>query len=147
MEIDKHEDSIRTIKCRGIIVYEGQMLVVKHSEKHDFYAMPGGHLEGGENPKECIDREIFEEFNTKPEIGRLIYLHQYNSLGKNFLEFYFEIKNSADFKDLEENKIDRNEILDLLWVSRDNNLKILPEKINEDFKNGILGSGELQFIE
>ena len=42
------------IRCRGVILHEGKLLVVKHSEDLDYYALPGGHLEFGEDIKECL---------------------------------------------------------------------------------------------
>ena len=36
------------VRTRGIILCEGELLVVKHSDDHDYYALPGGHLEFGE---------------------------------------------------------------------------------------------------
>jgi ADP-ribose pyrophosphatase YjhB (NUDIX family) len=43
--MDIHINSIKTIKCRGIIFNDDKILVVKHSINHDFYALPGGHIE------------------------------------------------------------------------------------------------------
>ncbi len=144
--MNTHTDSIKTIKCRGIILNDDKILVVKHGLHYDFYTVPGGHLEGEENSKECVEREIIEELGIKPEVGRLLYVYQFNDPDKSFLEFFFEITNGADFENLNESKIDRNEILDVVWVSKDNDINILPKKLNEDFRSGILGKTELQFI-
>lgn len=139
-------NSLKTIKCRGIILNDDKILVVKHSVDNDFYALPGGHIEGEESPKDCIKREIFEEFGVKPDVGRLLYINQFNGSNKSFLEFFFEIINGNDFLNLDESKIDKNEIFEVLWISKDSDVYILPKKLNEDFKNGILGKIELQFI-
>lgn len=139
-------NSLKTIKCRGIILNDDKILVVKHSVDNDFYALPGGHIEGEESPKDCIEREIFEEFGVKPDVGRLLYINQFNGSNKSFLEFFFEIINGNDFLNLDESKIDKNEIFEVLWISKDSDVYILPKKLNEDFKNGILGKIELQFI-
>lgn len=141
-----HSNSLKIIKCRGIIVHEDKMFVVKHGLHKNFYASPGGHLEGDESPKECIERELFEEFGVKAEVGKLLYVNQFSDPDKSFIEFFFEIKNAKDFKNLDENKIDKKEIFDMVWVSRDNNLNIMPEKLNEDFKNNILGNDDVQLI-
>jgi 8-oxo-dGTP diphosphatase len=134
------------IKCRAVISFEDKMLVVRHSLHRKFYALPGGHLEEKENPKECIEREIFEEFGVKAEIGRLLYINQFDDPDKSFLEFFFEVINGADFKDLDEDKIDKKEIVEVLWVDKDNSMNILPKKINEDFKNDLLINDEVRFI-
>jgi 8-oxo-dGTP diphosphatase len=134
------------IKCRAIILLEDKMLVVRHSLHRNFYALPGGHLEEKENPKECIEREIFEEFGVKAEIGRLLYINQFDETDKSFLEFFFEVTNGLDFIDLDEDKIDKKEIVEVLWVDKDNSMNILPKKINEDFKNDLLINNEVRFI-
>lgn len=144
--MDTYTNSLKTIKCRGIILNDDKILVVKHSVDNDFYALPGGHIEGEESPKDCIKREIFEEFGVKPDVGRLLYINQFNGSNKSFLEFFFEIINGNDFLNLDESKIDKNEIFEVLWISKDSDVYILPKKLNEDFKNGILGKIELQFI-
>ena len=144
--MNTHINSLKTIKCRGIILNDDKILVVKHSVDNDFYALPGGHIEGEESPKDCIKREIFEEFGVKPDVGRLLYINQFNGSNKSFLEFFFEIINGNDFLNLDESKIDKNEIFEVLWISKDSDVYILPKKLNEDFKNGILGKIELQFI-
>lgn len=134
------------IKCRATILFEDKMLVVRHSLHRNFYALPGGYLEEKENPKECIRREIFEEFGVRAEIGRLLYINQFDDFDKSFLEFFFEVINGADFKDLDEDKIDKKEIVEILWVDKDNSMNILPKKINEDFKNDLLINDEVRFI-
>lgn len=146
--MNTNSDSIKTIKCRGIIFNNDKILVVKHSINHDFYALPGGHLEGQEDAKECVEREIFEEFGIKPEVGKLLYINQYKYFeNDNFLEFFFEIKNSQDYLDIGKLKGSHSyELVDVLWVSKEDDINILPKKLNEDFKNGILGKTELQFI-
>lgn len=136
------------IKCRGIILHEGKLFIVKHSKDALFWALPGGHLEWPENPKECLERETVEELGIKPEIGKLLYVNSYERKdGVNFLEFFFEIKNSADFLDIGKlNGTHKDELFDILWVGKERDIKILPEKVFQDFKDGTLLSSEVQFI-
>lgn len=135
------------LKCRGVIVYNDKLFVVKHGKHLDWYASPGGKLEIPESPIECIEREIAEEFGVKPEVGKLLYVYNFaNSDGTNFYEFFFEIKNGVDYFDIEKLKIKKDEIFEILWAGKEENIKVLPEKLFEDFKNGILGSLDVQFI-
>ena len=135
------------IKCRGIILHEGKLFVVRHGEHADFYAMPGGHLELLESPKECIEREIFEEFGIVPIVGKLLYVNSFgDGDSKNFIEFFFEIKNGFDYLDIEKLKIQKEEIFEILWVGKNEELNILPEKVYQDFNNDTIGLGDAQFI-
>ena len=135
------------IKCRGIIIHEGKFFVVRHRKSANFYAMPGGHLEWTETPSECIEREIFEEFGVVPEVGKLLYVNNFSNLdGTNFFEFFFEIKNGKDYLDIEKLTIQKEEIFEILWVGKSENLNILPEKVYQDFNNGTTGAGDVQFI-
>ncbi|MEI6581053.1 MAG: NUDIX hydrolase [bacterium] len=135
------------IKCRGIILHEDKIFVVKHRENSGFYAFPGGHLEFLESPIECIGREMKEEFGVIPEVGKLLYVNSFeNPDGTNFFEFFFEIKNGADYLDIAKLNIQKDEIFEILWVGKNENIKILPEKIYQDFNNGTIGVGDVQFI-
>ena len=139
--------NVAVIKCRGIILHGGKLLVVKHGKHADFYAMPGGHLDFRESPRECIEREIFEEFGVAPEVGKLLYVNNFsNPDGTNFFEFFFEIKNGKDYFDIEKLNIQKEEIFEILWVGKESNLNVLPEKIFQDFKDGSIGIGDVQFV-
>jgi len=136
------------IKCRGIICYEDKLLVVKHALNADFYAFPGGHLEYLENPKQCLEREIIEELGIKPEINRLLYVN--NFLGENgiqYLEFFFEITNGKDYLDIEKlTGTHRNELFDILWIGKNEDIKVLPEQTYIDFNKGNILSSEVRWV-
>ena len=85
------------IRCRAIIIHEGKLLVVKHTPESAFYALPGGHLEWGEDIKECMSRELEEELGVRGEIGRLFYVNTFIDEGVQSVEFFFEIKNAKDY--------------------------------------------------
>jgi len=41
---------------RGILIRDGLIAMV-HSEKYDYYKFPGGGMEPGESPEDCLLRE------------------------------------------------------------------------------------------
>jgi ADP-ribose pyrophosphatase YjhB (NUDIX family) len=137
-----------TIRCRGVILHEGKLLVVKHAKDAGFYALPGGHLDFGEDVKECLEREIIEELGVKPEIGQLLYVHTFvDENGIQPMEFFFEVKNGKDYLDTE--KLTRShafELSEIRWVSPSDDIKILPEKFANDFKAGELDFKEVMYI-
>ena len=66
-----------TVRCRAIIVDNNEMLTVKHVG-NEFVALPGGHLEPGESPVECVTREIIEELGMLA--GCFILIHIWTKL-------------------------------------------------------------------
>jgi 8-oxo-dGTP diphosphatase len=136
------------IRARAIILHEGAMLVVKHRPNDQYVALPGGHLEWGETIKECMSREIVEELGVKPEIGRLLYIN--NFIEKDTvqsIEFFFEITNGQDYKNLE--NLERThafEIHEIRWITPTDSLTLLPKPLWEDFKAGKILSDEIRYL-
>ena len=58
---------------------DGKFLVTKRSLINDFlpnlFDLPGGTVEFGEDPKEALEREIFEETSLKVEVLKPVYLY------------------------------------------------------------------------
>src|SRR3972149_178175 len=112
------QDKKILIKGRAIILHEGKLLAVRHPHDTSFAALPGDHLEWGEDVKQCLEREMIEELGVKPDIGKLLYINNFTqSDGKQYIEFFIEVKNGADYLDFE--KIERphaHEIAEIIWV-------------------------------
>ena len=139
------------VRCRGIIFHNDKLLVVKHYVGADFFALPGGHLEWGEKVLDCIKREIMEELGIEPKIGRLLYVNNLTierHEGKQSIEFFFEILNSADYADIERlggsHKFER---VETCWIGKDDARKILPKAVQSDLNNGTNFSNEVRFLE
>ncbi|MFA6520414.1 MAG: NUDIX domain-containing protein [Candidatus Paceibacterota bacterium] len=143
-----NEENEIQIKCRAVILHEGKLLTVKHPHDKSFAALPGGHLEYGEDVKECLIREIIEELGVKPDVGRLFYINTYlQSDNKQYIEFFFEVKNGMDYLNIE--KLPRShahEIAEIVWVSPDDDIRILPKSLGDDFKAGKIISNEVRYI-
>lgn len=126
------------IRARAIILHEGKLLIVKHTPKVDFYVLPGGHVEAGESIPECVRREIIEELGVEPVVGRLLYVNQFtNAAGLPTIDLFFEVTNGADFLDL--TKHDRThafELSEIRWISPEDDARLLPGRLAEDFKKG-----------
>lgn len=53
------------IIVRGLVLKDGRILVCK-TENRDYYFLPGGHVEFGENMKKALIREFNEELGIRP---------------------------------------------------------------------------------
>jgi len=136
-----------SIKVRGVIMYDNKLLIVKHKETK-YMALPGGHLEYGEDVVTCIKRELIEELGVLPEIGKLLYINTFmGNKMVEYIEFFFEIKNGKDYVNIDDLKrTHAHELEEILWVSPDSDIDILPKQFNEDFKNNKIFEGETKFI-
>ena len=94
------------VRCRGIVLHDGRLLLVRHPHDVSHAALPGGHLDWGENVLKCMSREMVEELGVAPDIGRLLYVNTFID-SKNetqSTEFFFEIKNGEAYLDTQNKK-------------------------------------------
>ena len=136
------------IRCRGIILHENKLLLVRHPHDTSFAALPGGHLEWGEDVKACMQREIVEELGVEPKIGRLLYVNTFEDKDNTqSVEFFFEITNGSDYVDCESRaRSHAHELAELKWTSPDEDVRILPKQLEDDFKKGNLISDQVRFL-
>lgn len=142
------EDKKFVIRCRAIILHENKLLVVKHAKDTSFAALPGGHLEWGEDVKECMHREIVEELGVEPQIGRLLYINTFME-GNNVqpVEFFFEVTNGAEYVGCELlTRSHAHELAEICWVSPEDDIHILPLAFAKDFKEGLTLSNEVRYL-
>jgi 8-oxo-dGTP diphosphatase len=69
----------------GIIIKDKKVLVVQrkpNSSRGLRWEFPGGKVEKGENPRQCLKRELNEELGIEVDIGRRfeIVYHQYKDM-------------------------------------------------------------------
>lgn len=142
------KDKKIVVRTRGIIVHEGKLLGVKHPHDTSFCALPGGHLEWGEDIKECLVREMVEELGVTPQIGRLLYVNNFmDGDTRQSIEFFFEITNSQDYLNIEHlEKTHAHEIAEGCWIKPSDDIPIKPNKLWEDFKKGEMLSDVTRYI-
>ena len=137
------------VRVRGIIIHNGKLLGVKHSNDTNFCILPGGHLGQAEDIKECLSREIEEGFGIAPKISRLLYVNNFMDGDiRQSIEFFFEIKNSEDYLKIDHlKKTHGHEIAEVCWMEPSSKIPLLPNKVWEDFKKGDIISDKVKFIE
>lgn len=136
------------VRCRLIVINDDKLLVFKHSEKADFYALPGGHLEVGETPMTCIKREIKEELGIDITEPKLAYVYGWNTEkdGEN-VEFIYYVKDDLEFLNLE-NKVKTHafEIFETKWIAIDSDVKVYPIDMMNDFRLGNIDPSHIKYI-
>jgi 8-oxo-dGTP diphosphatase len=65
----------------GILFQREKLLIAQRGEQKARplqWELPGGKVAKGESLKNCLKRELFEEFGIIPEIGSLFMTHHHN---------------------------------------------------------------------
>ena len=88
--IYKYMKSQFIIAAFGFIFDEQNRILLGHRRDYDSWNLPGGTMEAGESPWECVIREVKEETGFEVEIIRLAGI--YNKPEKNEICFSFICK-------------------------------------------------------
>jgi ADP-ribose pyrophosphatase YjhB (NUDIX family) len=139
------------LRVAGVCSYNGKVLLHR-CESDEFWALPGGKCEFGEDSSEAIHREFKEELNAEIELGKIAWFVEnfFNYDGTSFQEvgFYYQYRfkgssihlyEKQEFYGSEDFFEKKNESLKLhfKWFSEDELLQIdLRPKLlkNELFK-------------
>lgn len=126
--------------ARSIIIRNGKIAMI-HSQKYDYYKLPGGGVENGENPIEAMIRETQEEAGlivipeTVKEYG---YIHRIQRSDSNATEcfvqdnYYYlcdvmDSLSSQKLDDYESKEFYQLEFIDpLLAINKNRNVKESP---------------------
>ena len=88
----------KAIKSHGVVVKglffsknKKEVLLLKN--KHGYWDLPGGHIEFGETPEECLLREIKEEIGAKAKVLKLFTIQTVilEDLGNSKISHYISI--------------------------------------------------------
>lgn len=73
---------IQKMRSAGIVIRGDEILLMKRRKNGsgDYYVIPGGSVDAGEDPETAAVREIKEETTVEVTIDRLLYTHVYTDL-------------------------------------------------------------------
>ncbi len=58
------------VSIKGVVIHANKVLLLKNSREE--WELPGGRLEIGETPEECVAREIEEETGWRVRVGPVL---------------------------------------------------------------------------
>ena len=113
-----------------------EVLLVKPNYK-PVWEIPGGVVEQNESPKQCCQREVFEEIGLKREIGPLLVI-DYNSQCESKTESLMFVFDGGVLLESEimAIQLQTDELLDFTFFGRDG----LPKALTETLKARILAA-------
>jgi len=86
---------MKTIKVTGAIIQNDNNFLIgrrgRDEKSAGMWEFPGGKLEEGESPKECIKRELKEELNIDAAIGELFFSYTYNYPHVSYELYFFKV--------------------------------------------------------
>jgi len=105
---------MRIIKVTGALIKKNDKYLIgrrgPNEKSPGLWEFPGGKIEEGETPIECIKRELKEELNINAEIGDLVTKYNYDYPNVSYLLYFFKVKSYiGEFKIIVHDKLE--------WVS------------------------------
>jgi 8-oxo-dGTP diphosphatase len=83
----------------AIIKRDGNILIAKRSSNSSLpnkWEFPGGKVDGGETPEECLARELYEEFDSIVTVGNFLIESVYQYEHKTIRVMAFQVFTDAD---------------------------------------------------
>ena len=130
----------RRISVRAIVLDEDRLLCVRQTPannpnaENSYWNVPGGGLKEGESLTDCLRREIFEELGVKSEIGSLMYIQQFKYGDNEYLEFFYHVKNTSDFMNIDLTKTNHDGDVEIIEAGFTNpkDRTVLPYFLTEE---------------
>ena len=67
------------VSIKGVVFIDGRVVLLQNERNE--WELPGGRLESGETPAECVAREILEELGIRVEVAAILDSWLYNVRG------------------------------------------------------------------
>lgn len=125
------------ISAGVLAMRDDKILLVRHfrAGKHDFWAGPGGGVEGGEELWQAAEREAFEETGLRVKSQNLAYIDELVDSWGRIVKFWFLAQYISGEIDVSANPALRESITEAGWFSRDALPKghVFPEILRDRF--------------
>jgi len=135
------------IRCRGIIIDQGELLAVVHTGKDDRFVLPGGHLEWGEAIPDGLVRELKEELGIEALVGALLHVHSFMNEDTHVVEFFLAVHNAAEFRNFASmERTHKCELSSVAWLPLGSMVAMKPVAMAQKLAAGTLGHESFSFI-
>lgn len=106
------------ISAGALVIRDGRLLLLRHfkPDRYDFWAPPGGGVEGNETLEAAAERETFEETALRVTARRLAYLDEVWSPDDRTMKFWFLADYCAGEIDLGSNPALDESIIEAAWI-------------------------------
>ena len=125
------------ISAGALVVREDRVLLVRHHRpgRYDFWAPPGGGVEGDEELAAAAEREAFEEAGVRVRANRLAYIDELIDDEGRMVKFWFLAEHVSGEIDLSSNPAVGEAITEAGWFPQDGLPvgHVFPELLRDSF--------------
>jgi 8-oxo-dGTP pyrophosphatase MutT (NUDIX family) len=126
---------------RGVVFDENDLVAVLHVSNYNYYKLPGGGIEEGEERGEAFRRECIEEIGREVEIvkelGEIIEYRSQFPVHQTSSCFIGKTVGEAKATAFTEHEISQG-FKEPLWVSLEEAYKLVSESIPTDYEGGFI---------
>ena len=105
------------ISAGALVEREGKLLLVRSvvPGKYDFWVAPGGGVKQGESLEEAAAREIWEEAGLRAQVGKLLYIEEFENPECRFIKFWFAAEVAAGETNVSHPEAMAEHIVEAAW--------------------------------
>jgi len=127
-----HMEHKTVVFTKGLVLFNRRLLIIKRSNYANYregeWDLPGGGIEFGEAPLDCLSREIMEETGLIAQVGRLVFIRSEVHQASHFIGLVYQCNAESDIVKLS------HEHTEFLWATKQQLHEFLQEDIWSEYK-------------
>lgn len=137
-------EKTKRTRVRAIIYSENKIVsMYREREGRIFYTFPGGGMEEGETEKQCVMREVFEEFGLNVRPVKKVYIYENERSVEHFyicewIDGEFGTGKGEEFDENRNNGIYKPLLIDIAEIP---SLPLMPPEIAKAFYEDFMTNG------
>lgn len=134
---------LHRISVGALVIRDHKLLLARHliPDQYDFWAPPGGGVEGDEELAAASERETFEETGIRVDALRMAYIDELIDSSGRMVKFWFLAKYQSGEIDVRSNPAADEPIVEAGWFARDSLPAghVFPAVLRDDFWKDLSG--------